>query len=65
MEKNTENICLKKTWNNSWKYRKKIDPAICSKIKENNELKIVEVHVVTKFFKDEVEGSIKDDEDDE
>lgn len=63
-EKEYETICLKTTWINSWKYRKKSIQQYVQKIKENNEWKTVEVYVVTKFFKYKVEGSIDNDEDD-
>ena len=67
MENNAEKICLKKknkkqkkARKNSWKNTVKIDPTMCwRKWKNNDELKIAGVYVITDIIKDEVKSSIE------
>ena len=67
MENNLEKICLKKknkkqkkARKNSWKNTEKIDPTMCwRKWKNNDELKIAGVYVITDIIKDEVKSSIE------
>ena len=58
-ENNTKKICVKRTnkkkRKNTWKNKKNQSNNGLKKIKENDELKRVEVDVIPNFIKDEVE----------